>query len=552
MLPNYTNEQIVTQLDSGSRWYAFNISYGFPLTSLGIRGDDRETAGFRPLDTNQQAAARLSMRLWGDLISPELVEVDSTSLIRFGLSNVNTDYAHAYFPPNGSIWFNADDSALASPEVGDYGFETYLHEIGHALGLNHMGDYNGEGDNRPSCYEDSTVYSIMSYFGPEHYNGEGEVAWAQWVGADGLVYSPQTPMLSDIISIQSIYGENLGTRKDDTVYGFNSNINGIDSEIFDFSKNLNPILTIYDAGGTNTIDLSRFASASNVDLTSGGFSSFNQMTNNLAIAYNTIIHNVVCGDGADSIVANSESNRIDGGMDLDEVFFNQDVADYVISANREGFLVKDTLLGTVDILLNIEAINFTGNDYLVTEKLDHAGEKMGFAIFSGDISEYRISVNDYGVGVVDAVQGRDGVQILRDFERAMFNNAYVGFDTNGISGKCYRLYRAAFDREPDLPGLGSWINYVDRGGAFSEVAAGFVNSKEFSDKFGSTLTDENFVSILYNHTLHREPEKSGYDAWVNVLKRGFTRADVLNGFSESPENLDQVAELIANGIQYEL
>jgi hypothetical protein len=51
--------------------------------------------------------------------------------------------------------------------------------------------------------------------------------------------------------------------------------------------------------------------------------------------------------------------------------------------------------------------------------------------------------------------------------------------------------------------------------------------------------------------LHRKPDQAGYDYWVKVLDtRAATTANVLAGFGESPENQQQVAAAIANGISY--
>ena len=51
--------------------------------------------------------------------------------------------------------------------------------------------------------------------------------------------------------------------------------------------------------------------------------------------------------------------------------------------------------------------------------------------------------------------------------------------------------------------------------------------------------------------LDRIPDQGGYDFWLGAMGRGATRADILVSFSESPENIANVADLIANGIQYQ-
>lgn len=275
-LASWTDEQILDQLNSGSHWTSSTITYSFPTTVSGMYVWDE--GGFSALNSAQQAKAMLALTLWDDLIAPSFVRVDPgnseyNSDIEFGNGRSNIGYAHAYFPTVGSVWFNSVYNAnygtddLVTPKVGAHGFATFIHEIGHAIGLEHMGDYDASdgGTPTPSSYQDSTVYSIMSYFGPSwgtgKASGQGLVAWADWVGADKKLYSPQTPMMNDIMAIQTIYGADTTTRTGNTVYGFSSNVTGAAAAIYNFSQNLNPILCIWDADGNDTLNLSGWSAS---------------------------------------------------------------------------------------------------------------------------------------------------------------------------------------------------------------------------------------------------------------------------------------------------
>ncbi|BAL23743.1 M10 family metallopeptidase C-terminal domain-containing protein [Azoarcus sp. KH32C] len=363
-LPSWTNQQVIDQLVSGQSWSGTTITYAFPTTSSGIYGSS-EATGFQDLNATEQAYAELALTAWNDLIAVNFARTTSSaSNIEFGMSSTGVDYAHTYFPTTGSVWFNVTESTLTSPEIGKYGFETYVHEIGHSLGLDHMGDYNGAGTWTPSSYQDSTVYSVMSYFGPSmgtgSDGGEGLVAWADWVGADGRTYSPQTPMLNDVMAIQTIYGADTTTRTGDTTYGFGSNVVGPMASIFDFSINHNPILTIYDAGGNDTLDLTGWTTDSVVNLAPGSYSSCNDMTYNIAIAYSTNIENTVCGAGADTVTGNSLANGLDGGAGNDSLY---------------GLDGNDDLTGGA------------GNDYI------DGGAGTDWAFFSGSIASYTVTYN---------------------------------------------------------------------------------------------------------------------------------------------------------------
>lgn len=552
-LSSWTSSQVINQLDSGHRWYGPLITFSFPTSESAIFGPFGETQTFRSLSLTQQSAVKLGMITWDDLISPTIVQVSSTSNIEFGLSSTATDYAHAYFPSNGSVWFNASNSDLLTPQVGRYGFSTFVHEIGHALGLEHMGEYNGAGNNQPSAYQDSTVYSVMSYFGPDMRSGQEKVAWADWIGADGNTYSPQTPMLSDVLAIQSIYGADLSTRTGNTVYGFGSNVIGDQINIFDFTKNKNPILTIYDAGGVDTLDLSGFSSASSIDLKEGSLSSCNAMTNNIAIAYNTLIENALGGSGNDQITGNSLNNLINGGGGVNTAIFSGLVAQYRVCLNGEGVCVTDTrTVGDgVDTLKNIQHVQFSNQSSSL--HYQNGGLGLDTVKFAGSAGQYSIWIGSAGVGVVDTVVNREDIQLLTNIERAKFIDTNIAFDVGAgqVAGEGYRLYKAAFDRTPDVQGLGYWINVLDHGASLSSVANGFLASYEFKAMMGTNDSDTSFITALYNHVLHRSPDSSGYAYWLNALAQGNGRGAVLASFSESPENLLQTEGLVSNGVKYQ-
>ena len=140
---------------------------------------------------------------------------------------------------------------------------------------------------------------------------------------------------------------------------------------------------------------------------------------------------------------------------------------------------------------------------------------------------------------------------LVSVERVLFSDGALAFDADGVAGAAYRLYRAAFDRTPDKGGVGYWISAMDKGASLNSVAQGFVASEEFKALYGAAPTNGEFVARLYMNVLDRAGEKAGVDYWVSVLDAGMSRASVLQGFSESAENIAAVATLIGNGFEYQ-
>ncbi len=194
------------------------------------------------------------------------------------------------------------------------------------------------------------------------------------------------------------------------------------------------------------------------------------------------------------------------------------------------------------------------------------GDGTDTAIYRGEFSQYTIKSIDYmwdsraddgsrinGLEVFDNVANRDGTDELNEVERLQFSDVTLALDTakGEIAGSAYRIYKAAFDRSPDAGGLGFWINAMDDGASLTSVAAGFINSPEFQKLYGANVSDRDYVTKLYNNVLDRNPDQGGYDFWLGALANGATREDILVNFSESKENIANVADLIANGIQYE-
>jgi len=133
-----------------------------------------------------------------------------------------------------------------------------------------------------------------------------------------------------------------------------------------------------------------------------------------------------------------------------------------------------------------------------------------------------------------------------------FVDGQLDFDIDGVAGQVYRLYRAAFGREPDVQGLGYWIAAARNGVSLETIATQFLSSNEFSALYGRELTATTFINAVYRNVLQREPDGGGLQWWVNSLDSGADRASVLNGFSESTENRKAVDPTIIRGFSYVL
>lgn len=194
---------------------------------------------------------------------------------------------------------------------------------------------------------------------------------------------------------------------------------------------------------------------------------------------------------------------------------------------RDTFLVDPAKSTYIDGKGDLDVVNFATSD-------------TGFAF----------AVGSHAV----AFEKGDTLYYFDNVERVKFTEGTLYLDTGAgeNAGSAYRLYQAAFDRTPDSEGLAYWIKHLDdKKSDLNAVADSFLHSPEFVRTYGTdqTVSNSQYVDLLYTHTLGRQSDQSGYDYWVNKLDTHQTnRGDLLAFFSESDENQAHVAPSIADGI----
>jgi hypothetical protein len=264
-----------------------------------------------------------------------------------------------------------------------------------------------------------------------------------------------------------------------------------------------------------------------------------------------------------AIAAGGPNASITGGSgSKDRVVFLGRSDQYSVSVHKDGLVtVTDTGTGrtSTDRLAGVEYLSFSdktvslaamGLPLTLTGGAGSAtldgGAGVDTAVYAGTRASHTITRTDGGVTVKHAA----GTDTLVSVERLKFSDALVALDTAGNAGMAYRLYQAAFNRTPDQGGLGYQMKALDDGLNIAQVAANFIASPEFQRTYG-TLNDMQFVTQLYQNVLHRAPDSGGLGYHVNNLATGAnTRANVLVGFSESPENQAALIGTIQNGMMY--
>ncbi|MBV6321540.1 DUF4214 domain-containing protein [Duganella violaceipulchra] len=193
-----------------------------------------------------------------------------------------------------------------------------------------------------------------------------------------------------------------------------------------------------------------------------------------------------------------------------------------------------------------------GNDLLVGQSNGaaiHGGAGVDAVAYGDRSSMYHIVQHDGHAEINHWLDG--GKDILDGVERLHFQDKSIALDIDGVGGQAYRLYQAAFNRAPDLGGLGYWIDVMDQGLSVRSAAGFFAGSAEFQQLYGDKLSDDAFITQLYSNVLHRAPDEGGKAYWLQVMHNdGVSRGDALGFFSESQENQIALIGKIGNGFEY--
>ncbi len=450
--PFYSWDQAGDQI---SRWDAKWDGGNFGTSGSATYSFDGGTAnGFFPMTASARALIVDALRIisevaditftWADSGNFNTTNSENGELIfhQYGTS----PYGGGYGGWGGRTYFGDEATTITSgyANMGGESLSLFLHEIGHAIGLAHPGNYNGGGNsyqNDAIFWNDTNQYTVMSY-------------WSETLtGADFNGRDVTGLMMYDIAALQRLYGENTSTRSGDTVYGFNAtaldSIDGSIDEHWLLSNQSDDIVgAVWDTGGIDTLDLSGFSSDSQVDLREEAFSSFGGLTSNFSIARNVTIENAIGGTGNDTLLGNEANNvltggagqdHIDGGAGYDTVsYLGTSVGIYVElyldRTSSDGF-------GSLDTLINIESVVGSGsNDIIVADENNNAlaggaGVDIMFAGYGDDYlsggaggdylngsfgsDQFAFSISDFAAGAWDGIA---------DFSQSAGNFDYLRFD----------------------------------------------------------------------------------------------------------------------------
>ena len=321
--------------------------------------------------------------------------------------------AYAYYPSNSALggdqWYGAGVTSNYNFDIGTYGRLTFIHELGHALGLQHPFD-DGNGEVVLPTSDDNLYNSVMSYTSVLNNNRVTVNTTTGGISTNDRVYA-STPMPYDILAVEYMYGVNDDANTGNTVYNW-----AVNPEIIE---------TIVDHGGTDTVDLSNQTRANDIDFSSAiGTMSIGKISladlanelvtraatygasynassiqswlsgvsggvylgeNNVQVASGNTIENVIGGSGVDTFTGNSSDNAFKGndgddvfnggGGSADTLVVRGAKADYTVT-NTAGTTYTVTDNNTTasddgtDTITDVEFVQFTDGTFKLDDLID--------------------------------------------------------------------------------------------------------------------------------------------------------------------------------------
>lgn len=340
---------IVDGLMSGSAWTDTVLTYSFTTSAAEYAGyATSEPDGHLALTAMMKAAVRFALvsddgnaandgfslegftALGVDLVStPDAhLRLAQTSENPFGADTAWGGFPW-WNPEAGDVWFHTEVYDYTAPEPGTHIWRTFLHEIGHSLGLKHGHDDEATGYGTLPAGMDGYEYSLMTY---RNHPGSG-------LGEKyGTESAPQTYMMADIAALQYLYGADFTTNAGDTTYAWSpvDATTRVDGGVAISPAGDRIFATIWDGGGTDHYDLSAYGTALRLDLRPGKSSLFSaaqaadlgggvSAKGNIynALQYEgdsrSLIENATGGSGNDWITGNNAANALAGGGGKDKI-----------------------------------------------------------------------------------------------------------------------------------------------------------------------------------------------------------------------------------------
>lgn len=475
------------------------FNYSFLKILPSYDKSSKHADGFLAFTAEQISRTKEALSYISSLINlqfKETTDSNQRNTLSFANNNQTGSAGYAQMPDatfgGSDVFLDKTTSTTLTLKDGQYQTLTLMHEVGHALGLEHPFNTPSAGTNviadppYLNSTEDSTTWTVMSYTdSPAQYY---------------LQYRPL-----DIAALQYIYGPSKTSRIGNDTYKISQSTSNF----------------IWDGAGSDTIDLSGINQGSTVYLTPGywGFVGNSKVSNitsagQITVNFGTTIENLNGSPYADKLYGNEVANLINGGIGSDLI---------------EGWDGNDTLIGG------------QGDDQLI------GGTGVDVAQFSGNSSSYSTAKNSSSFVVTDKRNGQDGVDSLISIERLKFLDKTIAIDLDGNAGITAKVIGAVLGKDavksPSIFGIG--LSYADRGMSYSELG-------ELALSAVGANTNDAIVSTLWRNVLGFNASAADKAPFIKMLTDGMKPGHLVVLAADTSFNTNNIGlvGLVQTGIEY--
>jgi serralysin len=457
---------------------------------------------FSAFTAAQRVLAKQAFAYVSGLVNIEFRETTDTALDKvLVLANNKQEKSAGYGGPGKLMMANSELNLAAKPDT--YTALTFMHELGHVLGLKHpFGHNDANGNVGPGPYlpaaEDNSSLTVMTYIDtPEAYS---------------VRYSAY-----DVAALSFLYGPSAQRNAGDTHTMLSAT-----------SSNF-----ITDGGGNDTLDGSAFSQALVVDLRPGYWSYIGAKATAISapgqvtVNFGSVIENLAGGSGDDRLTGNDVDNVLIGGAG-DDVLTGGLGADLL-----HGGSGLDT--ATYGVSYKTFGLVKIGNEWSLSTSVD---------------AKERDTLNG-----VERLQFADAVIAIST------DGLAATAELSAYTALAHKFYIAYFGRPADPAGLNSMVKQLasahapsttntfvaayGRDATVTSIIDSFGNSAESAALYrGGT---EAFISAIYSNVLGRAPDAGGLAFWSGAVTKGeITRGQVaLNILAGAEVNLSQQGALDA-------
>lgn len=478
--------------------------------------------GIRFLETNDPADADLH---FANADLPEMLTVAQCKLIS---SYLGPTSALQGFRIDATVYLDDTTYRLANtdPDAGEVGYETLLHEIGHALGLKHP----FTGTVRLPEAEDNTAHTVMSYRRSGDFKSEFQtydLLALNWIyGGDGLggtwgyqstqglsteMHAAETPGHGNVPALLAMA----------TPTGGGADINLYFDEPVQRGSGTIEVRT---AGG---VPVASFDAASDPSLQWHG-QRVTIAPGHLPWPATSYVVQVPAGaivDAAGNGLKSAASETFRSNPSLMPPVWRSGTAE----ADRlQGNAGDDDLSGGA------------GNDVLLggagSDRLD-GGSGIDTAGGYWEAHSAYWVVRSGTTWQVAGKSGIDGLDTLRSVERVQFTDVHLALDLDGHAGDVARLIGTLFGRETlqDRAIVGTGLALMDGGMSLKDVAALALGVPALSAVSGAGR-HQALVDLLYRNVVGQAPDAKALAHYTQLLdNRKMTPAELVVLAAETDE-----------------